>query len=105
MERKFGGKRRQIAIYLDELEWFQQIRLGNARDLEQYADLLDVAIINLQEAGQFQKSEQGNFTSTCRENFQKACWRTSTVGYSKMAGQNQSFLYDPGLSKNQYFRQ
>ena len=52
LERKFGGKRRQVAIYLDELERFQQIRLGNARDLEQYADLLDVAMINLQEAGQ-----------------------------------------------------
>ena len=47
LDRKFGGKRRQIAIYLDELERFQQIRLGNARDLEQYADLLDVAMINL----------------------------------------------------------
>ena len=52
LDRKFGGKRRQIAIYLDELERFQHIRLGNARDLEQFADLLDVAIINLQEAGQ-----------------------------------------------------
>ena len=52
LERKFGGKRRQIAIYLDELERFQHIRLGNARDLEQFADLLDVAMINLQEAVQ-----------------------------------------------------
>ena len=34
LERKFGGKRRQSAIYLDELERFQQIQLGNARDLE-----------------------------------------------------------------------
>ena len=41
LDRKFGGKRRQIAIYLDELERFQHIRLGNARDLEQFADLLD----------------------------------------------------------------
>ena len=51
LERKYGGKRRQIAIYLEDLENFQQIRQGNARDLEQYADLLDIAIINLKEAG------------------------------------------------------
>ena len=30
LERKYGGKRRQIAIYLEELEQFPQIRPGNA---------------------------------------------------------------------------
>ena len=60
LERKFGGKRRQIAIYLDELERFQQIRIGNARDLEQFADLLDVAMINLQEAGQYHELGAGS---------------------------------------------
>ena len=60
MERKFGGKRRQIAIYLDEFERFQHIRLGKARDLEQFADLLDVAMINLQEAGQNHELEAGS---------------------------------------------
>ena len=52
LERKFGGKRRQIALCLEELEKFRQIRLENARDIEEFADLLDVAIINLREAGQ-----------------------------------------------------
>ena len=52
LERKYGGKRRQIALYLEELEQFRQVRLGNARDLEQFADLLDIAIINLKEADQ-----------------------------------------------------
>ena len=47
LERKFGGMRRQIAIYMEELENFRQIRNGNAKDLEQFADLLDIAIINL----------------------------------------------------------
>lgn len=51
LERKFGGKRRQIAIYLEELEQFRQIRPGNAKDIEEFADLLDIAMINLQEAG------------------------------------------------------
>ena len=52
LESKFGGKRRQIAIYLEELEQFRQIRPGNAKDIEEFADLLDIAMINLQEAGQ-----------------------------------------------------
>lgn len=52
LDRKYGGKRRQIAIYLEDLEQFRQIRPGNAKDLDEFADLLDIALINLQEAGQ-----------------------------------------------------
>ena len=52
LERKYGGMRRQISIYLEDLEHFRQIRPGNAKDIEQFADLLDLAIINLKEAGQ-----------------------------------------------------
>ena len=52
LERKFGGKRRQIALYLEELEEFPQIRQGHAKAIEEFADLLDIAMINLQEAGQ-----------------------------------------------------
>ena len=52
LERKYGGKRRQIAVYLEDLENFKQVRTGNAKDLEKFADLLDIALINLKEAGQ-----------------------------------------------------
>lgn len=52
LERKYGGKRRQIAIYLEDLEQFRNLRPGNAKDLEQFADLLEIAVINLKEAGQ-----------------------------------------------------
>ena len=55
-----GGKRRQIAIYLEDLEQFRQIRPGNAKDLEVSADLLDIALINLQEAGQNQELGDGS---------------------------------------------
>ena len=60
LERKYGGKRRQIAIYLEELERFRHICTGNAKDLESFADLLDIAIINLQEAGQDQELGDGS---------------------------------------------
>ena len=52
LERKYGGKRRQIAVYLEDLDNFKQVRSGNAKDLEKFADLLDIALINLKEAGQ-----------------------------------------------------
>ena len=44
LERKFGGKRRQIALHLEVLENFKPLRPGNARDLESLADLLDVTV-------------------------------------------------------------
>ena len=37
---------------MEDLDNFKQVRTGNAKDLEKFADLLDIAIINLQEAGQ-----------------------------------------------------
>ena len=48
LERKFGGKRRHDQI---ELENFKPLRPGNARDLDKFADLLDVTVVNLREAG------------------------------------------------------
>ena len=51
LERKYGGMRRQISIYLEDLQQVQQIQPGNAKDIEQFADLLDLAILNLKEAG------------------------------------------------------
>ena len=60
LERKYGGKRRQIALYLEELDQFRHIRSGNAKDLDSFADLLDIAILNLQEAGQHHELGDGS---------------------------------------------
>ena len=60
LERKFGGQRRQIALYLEELEQFRQIRPENARDIEEFADLLDVAMISLRETGQHHELGDGS---------------------------------------------
>ena len=60
LDRKYGGRRRQIAIYLQELEQFPHIRSGNAKDIEDFADLLDIAMINLKEAGQHQELGDGS---------------------------------------------
>ena len=47
-------------MYIEELEQFKQIRSGNARDLDKFADLLDIAIINLKEANQTQELGDGS---------------------------------------------
>ena len=59
LERKYGGRRRQIASNLEELENFRQIQIGNTRDLEEFSDLLEIAIINLTESGQDQELGNG----------------------------------------------
>ena len=60
LERKYGGKRRRIAIFLEDLEQFKQIQSGNASELEKFADLLDLTVINLKEAGENQDLGDGS---------------------------------------------
>ena len=60
LERKYGGTRRQIAIYLEELENFKPIRTGYAKDIEKFADLLDVAVVKMKEAGRFEELANGS---------------------------------------------
>ncbi|XP_071095446.1 uncharacterized protein [Haliotis cracherodii] len=50
LERKYGGKRRQIALKMEEVYNFRPIRPGNAKDLENYAELLDITVVSLREA-------------------------------------------------------
>ena len=52
LERKYGGARRRLVLQLEELEAFSGVRKGNVKDVEKFADLLDVAVLNLQEAEQ-----------------------------------------------------
>ncbi|KAJ8050677.1 hypothetical protein HOLleu_03974 [Holothuria leucospilota] len=51
LERKYGDKRRHIALQFEELHKFKPIMAGNAKDVEHFADLLDVTIINLKNYG------------------------------------------------------
>lgn len=40
---------------MEELDRFQSIRNGHAKDMEKFADLLDIAVISLCEAGRFEE--------------------------------------------------
>ena len=52
LEKKFGGSQ-GLAMYIEQLEGFRSIQYGNAKDLGQFSDLLDVAIKNLRESYQY----------------------------------------------------
>ena len=49
LERKFGGERRKLALHHEELENIKSLHPGNAGDIERFADLLDVPVVNLKE--------------------------------------------------------
>ena len=68
LELKFDGKWRQIALHLEELENFKPLRPGNGRDLETLADLLDITIVNLREAGRQDELGSGSlYLSLCKK--------------------------------------
>ena len=62
LERKFGGHRRQVAIYL-ELESFKPLNEHSSnmvKEIERLADLLDIAIVNLKELGRVEELRNGS---------------------------------------------
>ena len=59
LERKFGGHRRQIALYMEEVDSFRPICPGNQKELEKFADLLDITIVNLKEANRSEELNDG----------------------------------------------
>ena len=58
LERKYGGRRRQIALHLEELDNFKPVRPGHLNDIERFADVLDIAVVNLKKARRYE--EMGN---------------------------------------------
>jgi len=56
LDRKFGGQRHQIALYLEEVDNFRSIYPGNYRDMEK---LSDVTTVNLKEANRLEELNDG----------------------------------------------
>ena len=71
LERKYGGKRRALMLRLEELEAFKQIREGNEKDLEKFAELLDALVVNLTNAKQEAELGNGSLYITLQRKFNK----------------------------------
>ena len=89
LERKYGGMRRQIVIYLEDLELFRPIRPGNAKDMDKFVDLLDIAIIISRKQASTSSLVKVRCTQRCSENYQKRCWRDIIVGSLKPTSRNR----------------
>ena len=46
-------------MYLEEIDNFKPIRPGNSKNIERYADILDVTIVNLKEANWSEELKDG----------------------------------------------
>jgi len=61
LDRKFGGIRQHIAVQMEEVDSFKQIRPGFAKDVEKFADLVDVVVINQKESDRADELGYGAF--------------------------------------------
>ena len=60
LERKFGGIRRHIALQLEEISSFKPLRPGYAKDVEKFADMLDLVVVNLRESDRVEELGYGS---------------------------------------------
>ena len=51
LERKYGGIRRQLTLRLEDVDNFKPVRDNNEKDLQSFAELLDVLVVQLVETG------------------------------------------------------
>ena len=58
-----------MAIYLEELKNLKPVRCGNSSDLEQFADILDTTIINLEGNGNYGELGDGSLYLRLQKKF------------------------------------
>ena len=63
----------QLTIYLEVIDNFRQVHPGNFKDMEKYADLLDIAIVNLKEANHFEELQDGWLYLKLQKSFLLQC--------------------------------
>ena len=61
LERKYGGERRRIALYVENLHALKQVRHGKAKDMERFVEVLDILVVNLKDSGRESELGMGTF--------------------------------------------
>ena len=64
LEEKYGGNRRQIALTLEALNSFRDVRVNEYKDLEKFNDLLDMSVQALKAAKMDTELEKGSLYLT-----------------------------------------
>ncbi|XP_065196475.1 uncharacterized protein LOC135827967 [Sycon ciliatum] len=78
LEKRYGGQRRLVAVHMQELEDFPAVK-NRAADFEKFADLLEVAVVKMTDAGM--TSELG--TGTLYTRMQKKLATENLVQYHR----------------------
>ena len=81
--RKYVGESRHIAVFLEELDNFKQVRPGNAKDLERFEDLLDKALIELKEAVHDHEIGDGSLYTKLQRKLSLGAQAISQLGFWK----------------------
>ena len=58
LDRKYGGERRSVALYLEEVDQLKPIRANHVDDIEKLADLMDILVLKLKDTNK--AKELGN---------------------------------------------
>jgi len=61
LERKYGGQRRLIARHTEALESLPPVRQGRQKDIVQFVELLEIAIVNIKDTGRLSELQPGTF--------------------------------------------
>ena len=64
LKRRFGGERRQLQNYLEEVKRIKSIQEGNVHELEKFADTLASTVVTLREHGRWSELDPGSLLYT-----------------------------------------
>ena len=67
LEKKYGGKRRQIMTYLDAIDSFIPLQNGDPKRFDEFADLLDTTVANIIETGHNKELGNGMFYASLQK--------------------------------------
>ena len=87
LERKYGGQRRRVNFYLEEVNNFRPVKPGNAIDLDIFADLLNILVVYLRKSklleelanGSLDLKSQKNLSEVMLANYQRLIYRNASI--------------------------
>ena len=80
LKTKYGGTRRLLRAYLDQLEQVPPIRSNDIHALEKFVDLVRITVVKLQAERRDGELEDGTLHSMLVKSCLIAGWRITVVG-------------------------
>ena len=89
---KYGGVRRLLLAYMDQLEQILLIRSNDIHALEKFADLVRITVVKLQAEGKDAELGDGTLHSLMVKKCLIGSWKIIAAGYTNAREKNQSQL-------------